>query len=179
MKQRAASYSGAIDPTEARELQRSARIENNFILKIPHEIARPRVTTVGDQAAASVEYMTAEFATARTLEVAVEALLLDLVPSTAYNSHKQFETALQRLGQLLGFASSRPDQETGIGPDNLWAIGDDRYWVIDCRSEAKVDEVSRKYLEPLSHSADWFDSEYPEGRYFGVPVMIHPSRQPM
>ncbi|WP_181068020.1 helicase C-terminal domain-containing protein [Rathayibacter sp. AY1A7] len=179
LKQRAATYLNATDPAAARELQRSARIDNNFILKIPHETATTRVTAVGDQAAASVGYMTAEFATARTLEVAVEALLLDLVPSTTHNSHKQFEAALQRLGRLLGFASSRPDQETGIGPDNLWAIGNDRYWVIECKSEATVDEVSRKYLEQLSHSTDWFDSAYPEARYFGVPLMIHPSRQPM
>lgn len=179
LKQRAATYLNLVDPANARELQRSARIDNNYILKIPHETALARITAVGDQATAAVAYMRTEFATARTLEVGAEAILLDLVPSTATNSHKLFESALQRLGLLLGFASSRPDQETGIGPDNLWAIGKDRYFIIECKSEATVEEVSREYLEQLSHSADWFDAEYPEGRHIGIPIMIHPSRKPM
>lgn len=179
LKQRAATYLNPMDPAVARELQRSARIDNNYILKIPHETAHTRITAVGDQATAAVAAMGTEFATARTLEVGVESLLLDLVPSTAKNSHKRFESALQRLGLLLGFASSRPDQETGIGPDNLWAIGSDRYWVVECKSEATAEEVSREYFEQLSHSADWFDAEYPEGRHTAIPIMIHPSRQPM
>jgi hypothetical protein len=33
--------------------------------------------------------------------------------------------------------------------------------------------------EQLSHSADWFDAEYNEPRYVGVPILIHPSRVPM
>lgn len=178
LKQRAAAYLNAVNPVGARELQRSARIDNNYILKIPNEVASQRITAVGTQAAASSAYLSQTYSTARTLEVGLEAILRDLTPSTEEGSHKRFEDAVEKTGRILGFASSRPDKETGIGPDNLWAVGSDRYWVIEAKSEASATEVSREYLEQLSHSADWFEAEYPEPRYTALPLMIHPSRQP-
>lgn len=179
LKQRAAAYFHVTSPASARELQRSARIDNNYILKIPNEMAITRIAALSDQAAASSAYLNRHFATSRLLEVAIDALLLDLTPSTEVGSHKRFEAAFDLVGSILGFGASRPDQETGIGPDNLWAIGNDRFWAIECKSEATADEVSREYLEQLSHSTDWFDAGYREPRFTCVPLMIHSSRTPM
>lgn len=168
-----------MEPVAARDLQRSARIDNNYILKIPNEIAARRITELGNQAAASAAHLSATYSTARNLEVGVEAILRDLSPSTEQGSHKRFEDAMEKVGLMLGFASSRPDKESGIGPDNFWAVGNDRYWVIEVKSEATADEVSRDYLEQLSHSVDWFEGEYAESRYTSLPVMVLPSRRPM
>lgn len=38
--------------------------------------------------------------------------------------------------------------------------------------------VKRDYLEQMSHSADWFDSEYANNVATQVPILIHPSRSP-
>ena len=178
IKQRAAAYLNLIDPAKARELQKSARTDNNYILKIGREVASVKLSALDDQAAATSGYLAAQFSSGQLLEVAIESLLLDLTPSTDTNSHKRFEAAFERLGKIIGLASSRPDQETGIGPDNFWALGGGRYWVIECKSESTAAQVSREYLEQLSHSADWFDSQYADTGFTELPLLIHPSRLP-
>ena len=179
VKQRAAAYLNHVNPVKAREIQSAARIDNNYILKFGQQVAAPRITALTDQAAASSDYLRANYSDARLLEVAVEAMLLDLIPSTDTNSHKRFEAALELTGRLLGLSSSRPDQETGIGPDNLWAVGVGKYWVIEVKSESTADEVSRDYLGQLSRSFDWFESVYGDSQFSGVPVLVAPTRQPM
>ena len=179
LKQRAAAYLNAVDPVGARELQRSARLDNSYILKIPNETASRRINGLGVQSVASSEYLSRTYATSRSLEVGVEAVLRDLAPSTESGSHKRFEDALEKVGFLLGFDSSRPDKESGIGPDNLWAVGADRYWVIEAKSEAIAAEISRENLAQLSQSVDWFEGEYAEPRYTALPLLIHPSNTPM
>jgi len=178
-KQRAASYLDLVDPVKARDLHRSARLDNNYLLKLATEARLPRISALGDQATAAAAYMTATFATARNLELGVEAMMGQLTPSPERGSYRGFEDGMQQLGQLLGLASSRPDQETGVGPDNFWALGNDRYFVIEAKSESVVAQVSRDNLEQLSHSMDWFDGEYSEPRHTAAPILIHPSRLPM
>ena len=179
VKQRAAAYLNHINPAKAREIQSSARIDNNYLLKFGQQVAAPRITALTDQAAASSEFLTANYSSARLLEVAVEAMLLDLTPSTDTNSHKRFEAALELTGHMIGLSSSRPDQETGIGPDSLWAVGVGKYWVIEAKSESTADEVSRDYLGQVSRSFDWFESIYGDSQFSGVPVLVAPTRQPM
>jgi hypothetical protein len=179
VKQRAASYLHHINPVKAREMQSSARIDNNYILKFGQQVAAPRITALTDQAAASSDFLKANYSSARLLEVAVEAMLLDLTPSTDTNSHKRFEAALEKTGHMTGLSSSRPDQETGIGPDNLWAVGAGKYWVIEVKSESTANEVSRDYLGQVSRSFDWFESVYGDSQFSGVPVLVVPTRQPM
>lgn len=174
--QRAATYMDLVDPVRARALQEKARKTSQYVLKTGNTTA-PKLTEIGDQAEASAKFLTKQYGSARALEVGTDALLLDLTPNTAKNSHKQFEAALALLGKVLGFNSSRPDTETGLGPDNLWAIGGGKYWVIECKSEAVAAEVSREYLEQLTHSADWFDDRYPD--FQQLPLLVHPSRTPM
>lgn len=177
VKQRAATYLNLVDQTQARDLQRSARIDNNFILKVEGDGTRERLRAGAEQAEASAAYVAA-FESGTALEVAAESLLRDLEPSTEKNSHKRFEKALDTLASLLGFNSSRPDQETGVGPDNFWCIGNGQYWVIECKSESTSDSISRSDLEQLSHSVDWFNSEYNDPTLNCLPVMIHNSRRP-
>lgn len=178
LKQRGAAYLNLGDPERARGLQRSARIDNNFILKIPNEVSARRLSAHADQAAASVEFMTRTYSTSRNFEIGIEALLRDLTPSTEAGSYKRFEAAFETLGYLLGFDSSRPDQETNIGPDNFWAIGGGRHWVVEAKSESTATTISRDYLEQLSHSADWFDAENNGRAVTQTPILIHPSRTP-
>ncbi|GGF18144.1 DEAD/DEAH box helicase [Subtercola lobariae] len=178
IKQRAASYLELVDPVKAREIQVKARIDNNYILKVPTSTAEPKLSHLGNQADAASAHL-GQYAKPRDLEVVVDGILFDLVPSTDKNSHKRFEAALDIVGKMLGFNASRPDATTGIGPDNLWAIGQDSYWVIECKSEAVASQVSREYLEQLTHSADWFESQYDISQHPYLPLLIHPSRTPM
>ncbi|MCJ1682342.1 DEAD/DEAH box helicase [Rathayibacter sp. VKM Ac-2928] len=179
IKQRAASYLHKTDPSAARQLQSQARIDSNFILKVPDGVKAKPLKDAGNQAIAAAKHLLETYPTFIELQIAVEGLLLDLTPSEEKNSHKKFEASLAEIGRVIGLSSSRPDSETGIGPDNLWALGNGRFWVIECKSEATANQVSREYLEQLSHSADWFEREYDMTAMTYLPVMIHPSRLPM
>lgn len=177
IKQRAANYIHAVDPEGARKIQQSARIDNSYLLKIPNDSTHRKLKATKDQAISSSNYLKKKYQNAQKLELGIEALLHDLTPIPEHGSSKRFEAAMEQLGLILGYGSSRPEQETGTGPDNFWVTSDNEYWVIEAKSEATADEISRAYLEQLTHSVDWFEKVYP-GRNQCIPVLIHPSRFP-
>ena len=87
-----------------------------------------------------------------------------------------FESAFEELGTILGFQSSRPEKATrGAGPDNLWAIGSGEYLIVECKSEATVEKISKKYCDQLGGSTRWFSSEYKGENYQLTPVMVYPT----
>lgn len=90
---------------------------------------------------------------------------------------EKFEYALDTIGNALGFACSRPDKETGgCGPDNLWALGGNSYLVIECKTEASAEKISKDYCNQLSGSINWFNENY-LSQFNCQPIMIHPSKQ--
>lgn len=178
LKQRAASYLQHVDAGRARTIQNSALIDNNQLQRPAIDVVVPRITLAGQQAGIARDYLADSYADARALEIHVEAMLADLTPAPVAGSYKAFEKAVQDLGLLFGFPSARPDNDYRVGPDNLWATGNDHYLVIECKSEATADQISRDNLGQLSSSIDWFDGEYSEPRYSATPVLIHPSRRP-
>lgn len=174
IKQRAATYLNNSSPVDARQLQRSARNDNKRILKIENSDPIHRLSSLGNQARAAADYLK-RFSDAKEFELWIESTLLDLVPNSEPGTYTRFEAAFEKVGGLLGFASSRPDVESRLGPDNLWGIGNDDYWVVEAKSESTAEYVSREYLEQLTHSADWFESNYQDPRYSYTPILIHPS----
>ena len=50
----------------------------------------------------------------------------------------QFEQGLKILGDILGFESSRPDNELGIGPDVLWLLNEKTAWVMEVKKRQKT-----------------------------------------
>ena len=87
----------------------------------------------------------------------------------------EFENAFQKVGQIIGFVSSRPDKETnGEGPDNLWAIGGNKYLVVESKSAAVSDTISKDYCNQLGGSMRWFSNVYGDA-YSATPIMIHKS----
>lgn len=176
IKQRAASYLNHVEPTRSLGVQKSGRIDNNFILVSATDIAYVRLSAHAHQAEAAAAYVSDRSAT--DLHIHVRALLADLVPVPTHGSSDRFEAALQEIGRYLGFASDRPDKRMRRGPDNLWAVGSSEYIVIECKSEAVVSEISKHDAGQLGQAIDWFDEQYIGGRYSRTGVLIHPSKVP-
>ncbi len=80
---------------------------------------------------------------------------------------------MEELGRWLGFEAQRPERDTGNGPDVLWALGELQYLVIECKSGATTDEISRKAIQQLSHSMDWFHEHY-DTTCQPRPILVHP-----
>ena len=63
------------------------------------------------------------------------------------------EQGLHELGQALGLSASRPEKQTGRGPDVLWLF-DDAGLCIEAKSE-KTQPISKSDAAQLSLSLTW------------------------
>lgn len=79
-----------------------------------------------------------------------------------------------QLGSLIGLASQRPERDTQIGPDNLWALGNGQYWVIEAKTGAKSPAIGKHDMGQLSQSMEWFRKYY-DAQSQATPVMVHPA----
>lgn len=79
---------------------------------------------------------------------------------------KKFENALRTLGEILGAASTRPEDECGRGPDNLWDWAPVS-WVIEAKNERG--SLPKADGEQLLSAMQWFAENYPERS--AVPVV--------
>ena len=167
-----AEYTGLYDASKAQQILLSAKKVNARLLMPIAGIQYDKVINISGQAKAINDYCRKCFADPNEFLLFLNGLLERLDFSVDSTS---FEQAICEVGSILGFRSSRPDQETsGAGPDNLWAIGNGQYWVIECKNEAVSSTVSKENCSQLGNSVSWFRSKY-DDEFTAIPVMIHPS----
>ena len=167
-----AEYTHELDAAKAQEILLSGKKLNGAILTPIKGIQYTKTFNNAQQAAEIRDFVGKENLNHNQLIIFVDNVLSKLVMGPESD---KFESALDTVGKLLGFACSRPDEETGgYGPDNLWAIDIDSYLVIECKTGAKAEEISKDYCNQLSGSINWFYENYSkEIKCF--PVIIHPS----
>lgn len=85
------------------------------------------------------------------------------------NDSDDFEEALYKLGELLGFESTRPEKQNKEGSDVLWGTKE-YYLVLEAKSEKlPVNKISKSDIEQLYHSIAWFNEKYKfDGKLLGV-----------
>lgn len=167
-----AKLTNFIDRSKAQQILLSGRALNSSILAPISGIRYDKTINATEQAKAICEYITKNQLTQNDYVIHANAIASSLVFSPEADD---FETALQNIGQLIGFISTRPEKETcGEGPDNLWAIGNNQYFVIECKSAAVSDTISKDYCNQLGGAMRWFSNEYGEA-FYPIPVMAHKS----
>lgn len=72
-----------------------------------------------------------------------------------------FEEKLAELGEFLGFSTQMPERDMGNGPDVLWALTNGVFLILEAKSEAIHEEISRANVNQLLGSQEWFDLQYP------------------
>lgn len=88
----------------------------------------------------------------------------------------QFEDALEKIGDMIGFETERPEHIYGKGPDVLWNIGSNNYYIIECKSKKMLkNPLNKKENGQLLDSYEWFKENYPTSE--GIKVLIHPSNE--
>lgn len=90
------------------------------------------------------------------------------------NTYKDFEKAINGVGELLGFEVSMPDSEFGEGPDNIWYLNDTSYMVIECKNESQSETISKEYCGQLCMSDNWAKEKYGKNNTF-YPIIVHKS----
>nr|WP_246583331.1 helicase C-terminal domain-containing protein [Bradyrhizobium iriomotense] len=176
LKQQLAEYVHHTDQTKAQEIQLAAVQANPALVRPISGIVYSKLSVPKDsQAAMAVTFMK-RFLEANDLIMWVNALIETL--AWGEENSKKFESTMFDLGLFLGFGSQRPEQDTGRGPDNLWALGSLQYLVIECKSGAvKATAINKHDCNQLTGSMTWFADKYDKS-CSATPVMVHPKITP-
>lgn len=165
-----AKYTNIFDRSKAQQILLSGKTKNLSILSPLSGIRYDKAVNNIAQAKAICEYIEKEQIKQSDYIIHVNALMSSLVFSPDSDI---FERTLKTVGQLIGFISTRPDKETnGEGPDNLWAIGSNKYFVIECKTAAVAEKISKDYCNQLGGSIRWFSREYGD-ECTPIPVLVH------
>jgi hypothetical protein len=145
---RMANYMHHVDPAQAQALHRAA-FELNNLLPRPLQLPDKKYGRVREQAVNVAAYLT-QFSSAAAAVARLEEIRGKLVFA---GDAESVEQGLQELGDLLGAASSRPERETGRGPDNFWVF-DDLALCIEAKNE-KHAPIHKSDAEQLLMSYQW------------------------
>ena len=76
---------------------------------------------------------------------------------------EKFESAIDELGNILGYNTERPDKNWKAGPDNLWAIREGQYLFIECKSEVLLTRahITKEETGQFNNNIAWFKRFYP------------------
>jgi hypothetical protein len=120
-----------------------------------------------------------EFSTPQDVVLFVEDII-NILKYTPDIKANQFETALASLGTFLGFSVQMPEKELGNGPDCLWCMTDGIYLILEAKSMAIHDEITRDNINQLLGSEEWFKKQYPDKKedYLAVTLQNNNKRGP-
>jgi len=167
-----ATYADMTDPELAQQTLALARARNTNVTKPLGGLAYTPLDAHSPQVKTCTERLSARYSTPAALRLDVESIVEEL----DFNELRveQFEEALRQAGALIGLGSQRPEHDTNVGPDNLWALGDNAFWVIEAKTGAKSPAIGKRDMAQLATSMLWFGARY-DPKAEPVPVMVHPS----
>ncbi|WP_031482029.1 DEAD/DEAH box helicase family protein [Maridesulfovibrio frigidus] len=173
LKQRLAQYCNMYDKVEAQKVQLSAASDNRRVHKPIAGIQYHKIQgDVYDQATQCSNFILRQQGDPNKLIIEVDGVLSDL--KFKEGTANRFEEALNNIAKYIGFRSQRPEQEYKKGPDNLWSLGGSQYCVIECKSCAVVETITKTYCNQLNGSGEWFENQYDNTCSY-TPIMVHNS----
>ena len=174
LKWQLAEYVQFTDAVRAQQVLKGALLLNRRLTKPIDGLDYEKLDAKDMQQANNVVWAFKPYAGKKTdLLVRLNGVLDDLafLPDNA----NEFEAAMQEVAAFLGFKAQRPELEFKRGPDVLWAVGNLRYFVIECKSGAVAQKITKHYANQLSGSMDWFGQRY-DHTCKATPMMVHPYR---
>ncbi|MBO5494506.1 MAG: DEAD/DEAH box helicase family protein [Eubacterium sp.] len=161
------------DSAEAQEIILKANQFNPMMLNpISGAVPSKYAKKISDQASSLLEYISDNALEPNSFIIRVDSILNDL--NFVSTSYKRFEANIKELGLILGLFSTRPEEESGRGPDNLWGLNNQEYMVIECKNGTTTNLISKQDCSQLNSSINWLAESYP-GYKNAYPVMIHNS----
>jgi tetratricopeptide (TPR) repeat protein len=171
-----AEYYEFIDPIESQNILKKAKKINSQIIKPKQGIKKERDLRKDiEQAKLIVNYCNMNSYDSNKYNLKIKEVISDL--NFEQKSHRIFEEAIKKLGELMGFESDRPENETGKGPDNFWIMDTYKFAVIECKNETITDKISKDDCNQLNGSIEWFKSEITKNHCTLYPILIHNSNK--
>lgn len=160
-----------IQKTEYEKIQNKAHDNNNYLLmpiNAPYKKTGFVHVTSIEQIISKIQSFDGYF----DYKIAVDSILSNLVIGVSAN---KFEKAVQDLGRMLGFESTRPDKQYKTGPDNLWQYSNNHYLLFECKSEKMQNsvEITKDEIGQMSNHVAWFKEKYGKDEVVKY-IFIHP-----
>jgi hypothetical protein len=171
MEQKAA-YLNMTDPGAAQAVLATAVRENPFVLRPAAGVSPAAARPSAAQPLAAAQFLAQAYSDGGSLVLGVRSLLDEI--QWDEERTEEAERAWARLGEHLGFASTRPEKQFGTGPDNLWVLGAGRHAVTELKTGVTTPDISKHDLDQLGGSVRWDQAQFPG--FTSLPVMVHPSR---
>ncbi len=162
---RIAVYMYHFDPAQAALVYRAA-FEANSDFPRPEQVVDKKFARATDQAVAVAAYF-GKFISANAALARLDQIKAQL--SFGMPADK-VEQGLKELGDALGLTSSRPERETGRGPDVFW-LATDLALCLEAKSE-KVAPISKSDAAQLALSLEWCREHVSTEEVKTIPVFV-------
>lgn len=156
--EKSANYLFLESVPKSNDLQLKAANTTSHMLQSKNGHRYTKILASEEQATQVLDFIK-RFETSQDFKMYVESLFEDLSFSQDI-SHTKFENALAEIGRLIGFYTQEPEAEFGNGPDVLWVMTDQQYLVLEAKSRAIHDEITRDNINQLLGSGEWFKKLY-------------------
>ncbi len=160
-----------VQRTEYEKIQSKAHDNNNYLL-MPNDAPYKKRGFMQVSSIEQIIRRIQSFDEYFEYKISVESILSYLTIGVSAN---KFERALQDLGNLLGFESTRPDKQYKSGPDNLWHYSNNHYLLFECKSEKMQNstEITKDEIGQMSNHIAWFKDNYGKDEAVKY-IFIHP-----
>lgn len=156
--EKAANYLFLENVPKSNDLQLKAAQTTSHMLQSKNGHRYTKILASEEQATQVKEFIK-QFETSQDFKMYIEGLFENLNFSQDI-PHTKFENALAEIGRLIGFYTQEPEAEFGNGPDVLWVMTDNHYLVLEAKSRAIHDEITRDNINQLLGSGEWFKKLY-------------------
>jgi hypothetical protein len=146
--------------SEGMALQVTAHRQNKSLFLPPDGYQFTKIEIKSEERLANIKQRLSEFDGFEDLLVFMDDILARLTFGT---KAEKFESAIDAIGNILGFNTERPDKNWKAGPDNLWAVREGQYLFIECKSEVLITraEILKEETGQFNNNIAWFKRFYP------------------
>ena len=157
-KQILARYKYFESQIDSIHIQKTAFEENQFLLYPKEGIDYKKMEFKSAEQLSNIKNWLNEFRDFKEMRLYAQ----DILDKFSFGRiASQFEQALKVIGEMLGFASQRPDNEYKIGPDNLWCGVHNAYIFFECKDEViNGRAINKVEVGQMNNHCAWFDEKY-------------------
>ncbi|WP_046746178.1 DEAD/DEAH box helicase [Kordia zhangzhouensis] len=171
--EKSANYLYLNNAPKSNDLQLKASMTTSHMLQSKNGHNYTKIMANEEQSSQVLNFVK-RFETSQDFKMYFESLMEDLHFSQDI-PHTKFENSLAEVGRLIGFYTQEPEAEFGNGPDVLWVMTDNHYLILEAKSRAIHDKITRDNINQLLGSGEWFKKLYGPSAIYNLVTLQPPN----